>query len=57
MTITDKNRVIAEFEGFKETGYSYKLDNREYFSTSEFLYHESLDWLWPVWCKFREFEV
>lgn len=60
--IQDKNRVLAEFMGaiWHENFYCYIMNympESPHYAPNNLIYHESLDWLWPVWCKFRDLEL
>ncbi len=66
MTLTDSeiieyNELIAEFMEFKQKQYtptSEKLwcDNKHGLPVGELKFHESWDWLIPVWHKFSDLE-
>lgn len=54
----DTNRVLAEFDGEylkeQDTFMLASIKGVYFVKADDLQYHESYDWLMPVWAKFRE---
>lgn len=53
MSLTKKNEILAKFDGWKKPARHFYHPERN-LTTYELKYHQSYDWLFDVWIKFRD---
>lgn len=56
MSLTKKNEILAKFDGWKKPARHFYHPERN-LTTYELKYHQSYDWLFDVWIKFRDLEL